>query len=214
MYINYSIVNGKEYGTLTTSDRKRKSVSKGEQIYFRRVVDKVNGIFKSRERGLFKYDIVTNMYSHVPADFEEPKEQRKTSYSKRPVLIVSFGDIYLLDSFMSESGIMSAINDINYKNQDTLHALTASYILTTYSNCHVEDWWELTYAKYLYPKAQMTSQRISEALADIGSEDAKRGFFKEYFKFLAKRKGADDSNGIVDGILIDNSGLPNSVCFH
>lgn len=213
MYINYNIVNGKEYGTVTTSVRKGKSVSKGEQIYLGRVVDKVNGIFKSRERGLFKYDITTNSYSPVPADFEEPKEQRKNKYSKRPVLIVSFGDIYLLDSFMSKSGIMTAINAINYKNQDTLHALIAYYILTTYSNCHAEDWWELTYAKYLYPKAQMTSQRISEALADIGSEDAKRGFFKEYFKFLAKRRGADDSSGIDDGILIDSSGLPNSVHF-
>ena len=175
MYINYNIVNGKEYGTVTTSVRKGKSVSKGEQIYLGRVVDKVNGIFKSRERGLFKYDITTNSYSPVPADFEGPKEQRKTKYSKRPVLIVSFGDIYLLDSFMSKSGIMTAINAINYKNQDTLHALIAYYILTTYSNCHAEDWWELTYAKYLYPKAQMTSQRISEVLADIGSEDADRG---------------------------------------
>ena len=62
MYINYNIVNGKEYGTVTTSVRKGKSVSKGEQIYLGRVVDKENGIFKSRERGLFKYDITTNSY--------------------------------------------------------------------------------------------------------------------------------------------------------
>ena len=213
MYINYNIVSGKEYGTVTTSVRKGKSVTKGEQIYLGRVIDKENGIFRNRERGLFKYDLATNSYSSVPADFEEPKEKRKTKYSKRPVLIVSFGDIYLLDTFMSKSGIKAAINAINYKNQDTLHALVAYYILTTYSNCHAEDWWELTYAKYLYPKAQMASQRISEALVDIGSEEAKRNFFKEYFKFLAKRNDADDSNGIDDGILIDSSGLPNSVHF-
>ena len=46
----------------------------------------------------------------------------------------------------------------------------------------------MTYAKYLFPKAQLASQRISEALADIGSEDAKRKFFREYFHFLEKRK--------------------------
>ena len=213
MYINYNIVNGKEYGTVTASVRKGKSVSKGKQIYLGRVIDKENGIFKNRERGLFKYDLATDSYSSVSADFEEPKDQRKTKYQKRPVLIVSFGDIYLLDSFMNKSGIMSAVNAINYKNQDTLHALVAYYILTTYSNCHAEDWWELTYARYLYPKAQMASQRISDALADIGSEDAKRHFFKEYFKFLSLKKDADESNEIDDGILIDSSGLPNSIHF-
>jgi hypothetical protein len=30
----------------------------------------------------------------------------------------------------------------------------------------------------------MASQRISEALADIGSEDAKRSFFREYINSL------------------------------
>ena len=59
----------------------------------------------------------------------------------------------------------------------------------------------------------MASQRISEALVDIGSEEAKRNFFKEYFEFLAKRNDADDSNGIDDGILIDSSGIPNSAHF-
>ena len=59
----------------------------------------------------------------------------------------------------------------------------------------------------------MASQRISDALADIGSEDAKRHFFKEYFKFLSLKKDADESNEIDDGILIDSSGLPNSIHF-
>jgi transposase len=62
----------------------------------------------------------------------------------------------------------------------------------------------------------MSSQRLSDALADIGSEDAKRGFFKEYFRFL-ERCGASGvasgSNGMDDGILIDSSGLPNAIRF-
>lgn len=60
----------------------------------------------------------------------------------------------------------------------------------------------------------MASQRISEALADIGSEDAKRHFFSEYYKFLEKdaaHKNAGHPRGIDDGILIDSSGLPNAI---
>ena len=99
------------------------------------------------------------------------------------------------------------------RNPDTLKALLAFYILTSHANCHAEDWWELTYARYLYPKAQMASQRISEALADIGSEEAKRSFFKEYIRFLETLTPGQSCEGIDDGILIDSSGLPNAVHF-
>jgi transposase len=53
-------------------------------------------------------------------------------------------------------------------------------------------------------------------LADIGSEDAKRGFFKEYFRFLDKvvpkvtdADGDSNADESGEGILIDSSGLPN-----
>lgn len=213
MYINYNMVGGTEYATLTSSIRKGKKVSKGQQIYLGRVLDKERGIFKSRERGVFMYNLETNTFDTVSAEYEEPKTMRKTKYPVRPSLIVSFGDIFLLDEYLKKSGFIKAVNATGYRNSDTLHALLAYYILTSSANCHAQDWWELTYAKYLYPKAQMTSQRISEALVDIGSEGAKRSFFKEYFQFLEKNKTANSTKTIDDGILIDSSGLPNSIHF-
>ena len=48
MYINYNIVNGIEYGTVTTSVRDGKKVGKSKGIYLGRVIDKERGIFKSR----------------------------------------------------------------------------------------------------------------------------------------------------------------------
>lgn len=213
MYINYNIVNGIEYGTLTNSVRSGQKVGKSDQIYLGRVIDKERGIFKSRDRGLFIYNLETNTFNSVPAEYEAPAVERKTKYPRRPVLVVSFGDIFLLDEFLRKSGLQKAVDAIGYRNPDTLKALLAFYILTSYANCHAEDWWELTYARYLYPKAQMASQRISEALADIGNEDAKRSFFKEYIKFLESINPAPASEGIEDGILIDSSGLPNAVHF-
>lgn len=215
MYINYNTVNGIEYGTAASSVRNGTKVEKGEQIYLGRVIDKERGIFKNRDRGVFVYDLESNTFSPVPADFEMPKLHRKTKYMKRPTLVVSFGDIFLLDEYLKKSGLMKALDAIAYRNPDTLRALLAYYILTPLANCHAEDWWELTYARYLYPKAQMASQRISEALADIGSEEAKRNFFKEYFRFLEgyAAQAGDAPKGIGDGVLIDSSGLPNSVHF-
>ena len=216
MYINYNTIGGIEYGTATSSVRTGKKVSKGDQIYLGRVIDKERGIFQSRERGLFVYDIETNTFDPVPADFEMPKIQRGKKYAARPTMIVSFGDIFLLDEYLKRSGFHKVTDAVRYRNPDTLHALLAFYILTSFANCHAQDWWELTYAKYLYPKAQMASQHISEALADIGSEDAKRSFFREYFRFLDKCPDfnkAKSSQGIDDGILIDSSGLPNAIHF-
>ncbi len=216
MYINYNTVNGVEYGTLTSSIRKGRKVEKSDQVYLGRVIDKERSIFKSRERGVFMYDIETNTFSDVPAEYEEPKIERKTRYSKRPTLIVSFGDVFLLDEYLKKSGLIRAVDAIGYRNSDTLHALLAYYILSPLANSHAEDWWELTYARYLYPKAQMSSQRISDALADIGSEDAKRSFFAEYYRFLEKTKDQNELEtpyGIDDGILIDSSGLPNAIHF-
>ena len=201
---------------VVTSVRRGTSVDKEKPLYLGRVVDKEKCIFKSRERGLFIYDITANEFKPVPAEYEEPKPIRKTKYTKREVLIVSFGDVYLLDAYLVKSGFMKAVDAIGYRNPDTVHALLAYYILTSHANCHAEDWWGLTYAKYLYPKAQMASQRISDALADIGSEEAKRNFFAEYFKFLGKRKDGTNGEapyGIDDGVLIDSSGLPNAIHF-
>ena len=119
MYINYNIVNDIEYGTVTSSVGKGSKAGKGEQIYLGRVIDKERGIFKNRERGVFVYNLSENTFSAVSADFVEPKKQRKTKYTKRPALIVSFGDIFLLDSYLKKSGLVQAVDAIGYRNADT-----------------------------------------------------------------------------------------------
>lgn len=214
MYINYKIQGGHEYAIVVTSVRKGKTVSKADSIYLGRVVDKERHIFKNRERGLYIYDPDTNTFSGVPAEYEEPKIHRKTKYPVRRNLVVSFGDVFLLDEYLKKTGFIKAIDAIGFSNADTLHALLAYYILSSLSNAHAQDWWELTYAKYLYPKAQLASQRISDALEDIGSEEAKRNFFQEYFRFLERTStSGSNTHGIEDGILIDSSGLPNAIRF-
>ena len=216
MYINYKKKDGIEYAMIVTSVRNGKKVSKNQTVYLGRVLDKKRGIFKSRERGMFVYDLHTNTFSDVPSDYEEPVVAHKRKYEPRPTLVVSFGDIYLLDKYLKDSGMMEAVDAIGYRNLDTLHALLAYYILTPFANSHAESWWELTYARYLYPNAQMSSQRISEALADIGSEDAKRGFFKAYFRFVERcsvSTETDKTHTITDGVLIDSTGLPNAIHF-
>ena len=204
---NYATTSGK-------SVRRNGTVSKEGRIYLGRVIDKEKNIFKSRKNGLFMFNPETEEILPVPADFKEPKIKRKKKNRDRVKLCVSFGDLFLLDSFIKEIDFYSVVDATAYRNKDSLQALLAFYCLAPYANSYAESWWELTYARYLYPDAQLASQRISEMLVDIGSEESKRRFFSMYLKWIPNLK-KDDSNdnvitaGINDGILIDSTGMPN-----
>lgn len=59
----------------------------------------------------------------------------------------------------------------------------------------------------LYPKANLTSQRLSDFLASIGTPEKQMAFQKAYIRFVMNHYGQDKN------ILIDSSGLPNSIHF-
>lgn len=214
MYINYKKNGDAYYAMVVKSVRNGNTVSKEETIYLGRVIDKEKHIYKNRERGLYIYNLETNSYDKVPADYIEPEIQHKTKYPTRQALILSFGDVFFMNEFIKLTKFRDAINAIGFKNSDTLYALFFYYTLSPHANCHAKDWYDLSYVKFLYPKAQMSSQRISEALVDIGSEEAKRNFFSKYLDLL-REYNSDNINkkGIDGGILIDSSGLPNQIHF-
>lgn len=200
MHISYDKKNGVEYAKLCTSTRDGKDVQKDFKN-LGRVLDKDGCIYKSRERGVFRYDLETNTYGSAPAEFVPPRTGRKES------LILDFGDVYFLDHFIREKGLYSVIDTIGYGNPDTLYAMIAYYVVCSAANCHAQNWWEGSYARILYPKANLSSQRISSFLTSIGEESSQRRFFSEYFKLLGSQ-GADTRN-----VLIDSTGLPNSIHF-
>lgn len=85
--------------------------------------------------------------------------------------------------------------------------MVAFYVLSAMANCYAEEWWEGSYARILYPNANLSSQRISDLLEAVGDEQSYRNFFASYFRdVVQKREGGED-------ILIDSTGLPNSIHF-
>jgi transposase len=122
-------------------------------------------------------------------------------------LILDFGDIFFLDTYLQMNGLKPSIDAIGYGNLDTLYSMLSYYILCSAANCHAEIWWEGSYARILYPKANLTSQRVSDFLAAIGDEKSQRDFFGAYIPYLTKKhtKGTN--------ILIDSTGLANNIHF-
>jgi hypothetical protein len=202
MYIGYDIKNGVKYAKLCSSSRVNGKV-KTKQKSLGRVLDEEKGIYRNRRLGIFTYDVETNTYGKPDASFV-PKPAKRTNHREK--LILDFGDAFFLDSYMNQKGLRSCIDAIGYGNPDTLYAMIHYYVLCNYALSHAEIWYEGSYVSELYPKANLSSQRISDFLAAIGEEYSQREFFTEYLKLVAKRKEGTD-------ILIDSTGLPNSIHF-
>ena len=222
MFIMYQKKNGVEYATLTTSIREGDKVKK-QYENLGRVIDKDRNIFKNRARGVFTYDPETGEYGTCPEDCVPPKDTRRGPYysvegKRHSLLVLRFGDIFFFDAFLKKIRILEIVDAIPYSNKDTLHALLAFYSLSSMTNYHAKDWYELSYAKVLYPNAVLSSQRISEALSAIGMEESKRQFFTKYYPYVRKMQMNDIKGDfglkkeINDAILLDSCGLPNDAC--
>ena len=200
MHIGYDLKNGVEYAKLCCShwvDGKDKKT----YVNLGRVIDKENHIFKNRERGLFRYDLRSNEYFPIDPD------EYSLDAGKKKMRIFSFGDVWFLDQYLRKTGLDRVLRSIHCDAPDTVFALVQFYILNRLGLSHFRDWYTHSYASILYPRATCSSQRLSEQLAWIGSEDSYHDFFAAYIAFM-ERSGEDLNN-----ILIDSTGLPNSIHF-
>jgi hypothetical protein len=200
VHITYDIKDGVEYARLCQSIRHGQKVDK-TSVNLGRVIDKEKGIYKSRERGVFIYDLKEDTYKKPDAEYLLPNA------SNQEKLILDFGDTYFLDTYLKKEKLIASLDAIGYRNSDTLYAMICYYILCSTANCFAGDWWEGSYARILYPKANLVSQRISDFLADVGDESHLRTFFSQYINYVSK--GASQGTNV----LIDSTGLPNSIRF-
>jgi hypothetical protein len=201
MYIAFDRKNGIEYAKLCTSKRDGKTTSK-DYVNLGRVLDKDKGIYRNRSRGIFTYNVEDGTFGLPEESFVPPVEALRVNER----LILDFGDAYLLDSFITDCGLRPVIDIIGYGNPDTLLSMIQYYVLCSTANCHAANWWEGSYARVLFPNANLTSQRISSFLASVGNEESLRRFFGAYVPFVAG-SAADGS------ILIDSTRLPNAIRF-
>ena len=183
------------YASLVESVRENGKVRQKQIAQLGRVIDQENGIFKSRERGTYKYTIEDG-YSDVTIIHEVVIEKEK--------LILDFGDSYVLDQYIQSTNLYNVYCNVMPKYNDTLFSMLFYRILTDKkANYYAETWWDGNYARILFPGAKLQSQRVSEFLEILGDEEIQRVFFKEYLTVLY-------GNQKTTGILIDSTGLENA----
>lgn len=185
------------YATVAESKRENGKVVKANKIYLGRVVDAEKGIYESKERGLFTFDIETGEFGVVDMK-DVPKIDRG-----RKLMAADFGDMYVLDRFIRDSGMYRCIEASGSPNDDTFKALVAFYTLTADPNSWAADWYDGSYASALFPDADMDDRRISEFLKRIGDPEVQRAFFRSYIPMVTE----NDATAII----IDSTGVPNSI---
>lgn len=204
--INYYKSRGQLYAKVpATSYREDGKVKKrNDGIYLGRVIDEKRHIFCSSERGIFTYDPETNVFGQADEAYvtDIPDDQRK-----RPKICLDFGDSYFVHELLRSCGYDSVINSLPYRNKDTLNAMVQYYILLDKANDHAGIWYDGSIAQLLYPKANLTSQRISDFLKSIGRRETVEQFFEAHIKWVKENVCADPA------ILIDSTGMPNSIHF-
>jgi hypothetical protein len=124
-----------------------------------------------------------------------------------------FGDVWMVDQIFKQSGLDIVFEKLIPESSlvivDTLKTLVSYNLLESYSYNSLADWSKDSYARVLYPNALISSPRISEFLAKIGSPIILDRFFRSYLNAILKKQNISDKISIA--ALIDSTGIQNDI---
>lgn len=190
-FIHYHKIKGVFYATICTPARIN-GKKDNQSLYLGRVIDKEQGVYRNKERGLFKYSL-TEGFSEITPSCQCQKEEK---------LILDFGDAYVLYTVLKEHGYWDLFRGVLPGWEDTLCAMLFYRILRGGASRYASDWWTGSYLSQICLSAKVESQRVSEFYVALGKERIQRDFFPKY---LAKISEGQKNHGI----LIDSTGMPN-----
>lgn len=179
-------------------------VRKKGAFYLGKVIDKDHNIFWTRKKGYYEFDPVSQQCKEANLQYIPNGSIQIDNRRHRPPVVVDFGDTYFLDNFIKGIGYDSVLDAIDYSNRDRLMSMIYYYLLEDTANSYAEVWYQQNYVSYLYPKANVASQRISEFLHRLGSAENKRNFLDSHIKYILEATGKEVC------IMIDSTGMPNN----
>jgi hypothetical protein len=198
-FIQYRKRGGKEYGYFCHSSRPDdKPGTKKNEKYLGAVVDRHNNIFQSKARGQFMYDKEKG-YMEVPSVLK-PHVALSTLSG-----IIDFGEPWIVHEMLTNTGYIDVIKSVCPKKSDSILALLSFKLLGHgLANKFALNRFNFSYAKLLYPDANLSSQRISEILHLLGSDKAWTQFYVPHLQYISELNPEH-------AILIDSTGIPNNI---
>jgi hypothetical protein len=190
-----------------------------DSLFLGRVVSKEQGIFYKNGYGLFKFTL-ENGFGEPPEILGYPpnligyKMDPDSSRFRGPLnRTVDFGDIWMLDQVSKQIGLDKVLEGLIPEFADTLKALVAFRLIKNdQPYCFMSNWYRMSFASILYPKAIVDSTLISQIHQILGKETTCKKFFASYLENI---KNSDILNKqITFPILIDSTLLPNDKINH
>lgn len=135
-------------------------------------------------------------------DREKKIFEKKNARKEPEKLVLDFGDVFLLHNFLETAGVVPLIRQVFAGKTDFLLALLSYRLCYGSAMQYAGVWFDGSYAKMQYKHVNLSSQRISEFLKEIGEERLQRSFFREYVtRFSSAKKG----------VVIDTTSLPSQI---
>lgn len=151
---------------------------------------------------MFTFDPETGEYGKADESYVSDV---RPDHRKRKQTILDYGDAYFVDTLIHQMSYDKVIDQLKYKNKDTLYAMIAYYVINNTANKYASTWYEGSFESILYPKANLTSQRICDFLKSIGNAENVLKYFENHMSWI-KENISDDK-----AIIIDSTGLPSSI---
>lgn len=119
----------------------------------------------------------------------------------REGLILDFGDTFLLHKFLEKNNFIKVLQDSFGENTNMVLNLIFYKLCNPSAMRLAEIWQNGNTVKHLC-KAELSSQRISNLMVEIGKEEVYRKFFEEYLSFIKHSS---------EGLVLDLTAMPNQI---
>lgn len=143
-------------------------------------------------------------YLGVVVDKKKKVFIRREKKQRDEKLILDFGDAYLLYEFMKRKGVLSLLDEVFGDKAGYLISLLCYRLCHASAMDYAKIWYEGSISRFLFKDVDLSSQRISDFLRDIGDEHVQRDFFQQYIPSFTNAK---------KGVIIDSTALPNQIHF-
>ncbi|MDP2766961.1 MAG: transposase [Candidatus Methanoperedens sp.] len=119
-------------------------------------------------------------------------------------LILDFGDAHILHEFLKKIKLYDILFKVFKEKTNYLLAMIYYRLCHPSAMQYAQIWFQGSFSKLLFKDIDLSSQRISEFLEDIGNEKLQREYFENHISFVSQSK---------EGIIIDTTAMPNQIHF-
>ena len=130
-----------------------------------------------------------------------PKSAASPAAPRQERLIVDYGNTYALFEYCRLSGFTALISSVFGGLTNILLALVFYRLIESGGMNMVEEWYNGNFARICFPGLDLSSQRVSDYLVQIGNEALWRKFFILYTQSVYSN----------NGVIIDSTGLANEI---